>query len=147
MLPIVVVGAGPAGMMIAYQLASNGVHVRVLERHKDFDREFRGEFAQPSMIDALDAIGILEPLRREGRVMPIRAVRMHVGSHAFASTEGPGGTAAGQAIHQPSLLRAFHRACEGFSHYRLDLGATVRHVDTVFERLRALVGELEPVHA
>ena len=28
-----------------------------------------------------------------------------------------------------------------------DLGATVRHVDTVFERLRALVGEEEPVHA
>jgi adenylosuccinate lyase len=28
-----------------------------------------------------------------------------------------------------------------------DLDATVRHVDTVFERLRALVGEEEPVHA
>jgi adenylosuccinate lyase len=27
-----------------------------------------------------------------------------------------------------------------------DLAATVRHVDTVFERLRALVGEKEPVH-
>ena len=28
-----------------------------------------------------------------------------------------------------------------------DLDATVRHVDTVFERLRALVGKEEPVHA
>jgi adenylosuccinate lyase len=28
-----------------------------------------------------------------------------------------------------------------------DLAATVRHVDTVFERLHALVGKGEPVHA
>jgi hypothetical protein len=28
-----------------------------------------------------------------------------------------------------------------------DLDATVRHVDTVFERLRALAGKEEPVHA
>ena len=28
-----------------------------------------------------------------------------------------------------------------------DLDATVRHVDTVFERLRALVRKEEPVHA
>jgi 2-polyprenyl-6-methoxyphenol hydroxylase-like FAD-dependent oxidoreductase len=125
MLPIVVVGAGPAGMMLAYQLVSNGVPVRVLERHKDFDREFRGEFAQPSLIDALDALGILEPLRLDGRVIPIRAVRMHFRAHPFASNVGPGGSAAGHAIHQPSLLRAFHRACEAFPHYRLDFGATV----------------------
>jgi 2-polyprenyl-6-methoxyphenol hydroxylase-like FAD-dependent oxidoreductase len=125
MLPIVVVGAGPAGMMLAYQLASNGVPVRVLERHKDFDREFRGEFAQPSLIEALDCLGILEPLRRDGRVIPIRAVRMHYRSHAFATNVGPNGSAAGQAIHQPSLLQAFHRACEPFPHYQLDFGATV----------------------
>jgi 2-polyprenyl-6-methoxyphenol hydroxylase-like FAD-dependent oxidoreductase len=70
MLPIVIVGAGPSGMMLAYQLASNGVPVRVLERHKDFDREFRGEFAQPSLSEALGGIGVLEPLRRDGRVIP-----------------------------------------------------------------------------
>jgi 2-polyprenyl-6-methoxyphenol hydroxylase-like FAD-dependent oxidoreductase len=125
MLPIVIVGAGPAGMMLAYQLATNGIPVRVLERHKDFDREFRGEFAQPSLIEALDAIGILEPLRQDGRVMPIRAVRMYYRTRAFASNVGPGGAPAGEAIHQPSLLRAFHHACESFPHYRLDLGAAV----------------------
>jgi 2-polyprenyl-6-methoxyphenol hydroxylase-like FAD-dependent oxidoreductase len=152
MHPIVVVGAGPAGMMLAYQLASNNVPVRVLERHKDFDREFRGEFAQPSLVDALDAIGILEPLRRDGRVMPIRAVRMHFRSHAFASNVGPGGGAAGQAIHQPSLLRAFHRACSAFPHYRLDFGATVTGMvaseDGRITGVRARIGgNEEPIDA
>jgi 2-polyprenyl-6-methoxyphenol hydroxylase-like FAD-dependent oxidoreductase len=51
MEPIVIVGAGPAGMMLAYQLAANGISVRVFERHKDFEREFRGEFAQPSLLE------------------------------------------------------------------------------------------------
>jgi 2-polyprenyl-6-methoxyphenol hydroxylase-like FAD-dependent oxidoreductase len=37
---VVIVGAGPAGMMLAYQLVSSGVKVRVLERHPDFQREF-----------------------------------------------------------------------------------------------------------
>jgi 2-polyprenyl-6-methoxyphenol hydroxylase-like FAD-dependent oxidoreductase len=128
MAPIVIVGAGPAGMMLAYQLASNDVPVRVLERHKDFDREFRGEFAQPSLLAALDPIGILEPLRRDGRVMPIRAVRMHFRTRAFASNVGPDGGPAGEAIHQPSFLLALHRECERFAHYRLDLGATVTGV-------------------
>ena len=30
-------------MMLAYQLVSNGVPVRVLEQHAGFDREFRGD--------------------------------------------------------------------------------------------------------
>jgi 2-polyprenyl-6-methoxyphenol hydroxylase-like FAD-dependent oxidoreductase len=59
---IVIVGAGPAGMMLAYQLASNGIQVRVLERHPDFEREFRGELMQRSVIEQLENAGILRLL-------------------------------------------------------------------------------------
>jgi 2-polyprenyl-6-methoxyphenol hydroxylase-like FAD-dependent oxidoreductase len=45
---VVIAGAGPAGMILAYQLARRGVPVRVLERHPDFEREFRGELIGPS---------------------------------------------------------------------------------------------------
>ena len=38
-----VVGGGPGGMMLALLLARQGVPVTVLEAHKDFDREFRGD--------------------------------------------------------------------------------------------------------
>jgi 2-polyprenyl-6-methoxyphenol hydroxylase-like FAD-dependent oxidoreductase len=30
---VVIIGAGPAGMMLAYLLVTNGISVRVLERH------------------------------------------------------------------------------------------------------------------
>jgi 2-polyprenyl-6-methoxyphenol hydroxylase-like FAD-dependent oxidoreductase len=112
-------------MMLAYQLASNGVPVRVFERHKDFDREFRGEFAQPSVLDPLERLGVLPELRRRGRVMPIQAVRMHHREHVFASNVGPDGRASGEAIHQASLLSLLHEQCVRFPGYRLDLGAPV----------------------
>ena len=44
--------------------------MRVLERHKDFDREFRGEFAQPSLLEALDQLGIVSELRKSGGSCP-----------------------------------------------------------------------------
>ena len=37
-----VVGGGPAGIMLGYLLAREGVHVTVLEKHQDFFRDFRG---------------------------------------------------------------------------------------------------------
>lgn len=151
MTPILIVGAGPAGMTLAYQLASNGVPVRVLERHKDFDREFRGEFAQPSLIEALEPLAILPPLRQAGRVMPIRAVRMHFRSRQFASNVGPNGGPAGEAVHQPSFLGLLHEQCQRFPGYRLDLGATVTTLETTGGRVTGvtarIAGKETPIEA
>lgn len=43
----IVVGAGPAGALLAYILASRGVPVTLIERQSDFAREFRGEGLLP----------------------------------------------------------------------------------------------------
>jgi 2-polyprenyl-6-methoxyphenol hydroxylase-like FAD-dependent oxidoreductase len=141
-LPVVIVGAGPAGMMLAYQLASNGVAVRVLERHKDFDREFRGEFVQPSVVAVLDELGILDALRANGRVAPIRAVRMHRGTRVFASNVGHDGGPAGQALHQPSFLALLHEECARHAGYRLDLGAKVDELVEEGGRVRGVVAQI-----
>jgi 2-polyprenyl-6-methoxyphenol hydroxylase-like FAD-dependent oxidoreductase len=57
-----VVGGGPGGMMLALLLARRGIDVTVLEAHKDFDREFRGDTIHPSILEILDQIGLAEPL-------------------------------------------------------------------------------------
>lgn len=64
---IVIAGAGPAGMMLAYQLVSNGVPVRVIEQHPDFDREFRGDLIGPSVLPTLERLGLLSVLVRRGQ--------------------------------------------------------------------------------
>lgn len=55
-----VVGGGPAGMMLGYLLARQGVRVTVLEKHLDFFRDFRGDTVHPSTLEVLNELGLLK---------------------------------------------------------------------------------------
>ncbi|MEU1788296.1 FAD-dependent oxidoreductase [Streptomyces sparsogenes] len=68
-----VVGGGPAGMMLGLLLARAGVEVTVLEKHRDFLRDFRGDTVHPSTLRLLDELGLGErfarlPSRRLGEM-------------------------------------------------------------------------------
>ncbi len=53
-----VVGGGPAGMVLGLLLARAGVEVTVLEKHADFLRDFRGDTVHPTTMDLLDELGL-----------------------------------------------------------------------------------------
>jgi len=57
-----VVGGGPAGMMLGFLLARAGISVTVLEKHKDFLRDFRGDTIHPSTLRLMDELGLLDAL-------------------------------------------------------------------------------------
>jgi 2-polyprenyl-6-methoxyphenol hydroxylase-like FAD-dependent oxidoreductase len=57
-----IVGGGPGGAMLGLLLARRGVRVALLEMHKDFDREFRGDTIHPSVMEILDQIGLADKL-------------------------------------------------------------------------------------
>jgi 2-polyprenyl-6-methoxyphenol hydroxylase-like FAD-dependent oxidoreductase len=48
--------------MLALLLARRGIPVTLLEMHKDFDREFRGDTVHPSTLEILDQIGLADKL-------------------------------------------------------------------------------------
>ena len=54
-----IVGGGPAGIMLGFLLARAGIEVTVLEKHKDFFRDFRGDTIHPSTLQLLHELGLL----------------------------------------------------------------------------------------
>jgi 2-polyprenyl-6-methoxyphenol hydroxylase-like FAD-dependent oxidoreductase len=57
-----VVGAGPAGAILALLLARKGIAVTLLEAHGNFDRDFRGDTLHPAILEILDEIGLADKL-------------------------------------------------------------------------------------
>src|ERR1700692_2309450 len=60
----VIVGGGPAGMMAGYLSARAGVPVAVLEKHQDFNRDFRGDTVHPSTLELMHELGLLQGFLR-----------------------------------------------------------------------------------
>jgi 2-polyprenyl-6-methoxyphenol hydroxylase-like FAD-dependent oxidoreductase len=55
-----IAGGGPAGMMLGFLLARAGIEVTVLEKHKDFLRDFRGDTIHPSTLELMHELGLLD---------------------------------------------------------------------------------------
>ncbi|MEO7364739.1 MAG: FAD-dependent oxidoreductase [Sphingomicrobium sp.] len=57
---LIIVGGGPAGVMAGLLFARAGCSVRILEKHADFFRDFRGDTVHPSTMEILSQLGMLE---------------------------------------------------------------------------------------
>jgi 2-polyprenyl-6-methoxyphenol hydroxylase-like FAD-dependent oxidoreductase len=57
-----IVGSGPAGAVLALLLARQGIAVTLLEAHRDFDRDFRGDTLQPSVLEIMEELGLSDGL-------------------------------------------------------------------------------------
>src|SRR6202789_1340153 len=55
-----IIGGGPAGIMLGFLLARQGIDVTVLEKYKDFFRDFRGDTIHPSTLQLLYELGWLD---------------------------------------------------------------------------------------
>ena len=79
---VLIIGAGPAGMTLAYLLARRGVPVTVLETHHDFSRTFRGEGLQRSGIDAFRQMGLAEQFDRVPQI-ELKTIEIYFGGQQF----------------------------------------------------------------
>ena len=61
----VIAGGGPAGMMAGYLFARAGVPVAVLEKHADFNRDFRGDTIHPSTLELMHELGLLDEFLKQ----------------------------------------------------------------------------------
>jgi 2-polyprenyl-6-methoxyphenol hydroxylase-like FAD-dependent oxidoreductase len=62
--------------MLGFLLARAGVEVMVLEKHKDFFRDFRGDTIHPSTLELMDELGLLEDFLRQNH-QELREITAH----------------------------------------------------------------------
>lgn len=79
---IIIVGAGPVGLTLAYGLARNGVAVTVIETELSVSRQLRASTFHPPTLDMLEPWGITQELIAQGRITPTWQIRLHeTGEH------------------------------------------------------------------
>ncbi|MFF4473630.1 monooxygenase [Streptomyces sp. NPDC001599] len=67
---VIVVGAGPTGLMLACELALAGVRTRILERRAEPQRDSRALTLHPRSVELMDQRGLLDRFLPLGRAMP-----------------------------------------------------------------------------
>src|SRR6185503_7001376 len=67
---IVIVGAGPVGLVTALRLASFGIPSLVLEKSSDVPRDLRATTFHPPTLDMLEDLGVLADIEPLGVVTP-----------------------------------------------------------------------------
>ena len=132
-LPVVVVGAGPTGVVAALALAAHGVEVVVLERHEDVYALPRAVHLDDEAARVLQSVGIADEFA--GLSRPTRGLRLLDARHRTMA-EFPRSTAPGRHGHpsanlfdQPDLERALRRRLQTTPSVRLRTGVEVVGVE------------------
>ncbi|MFE9143919.1 FAD-dependent monooxygenase [Streptomyces tubercidicus] len=67
---VIVVGAGPTGLMLGTELALGGVRVQILERRTEAQRNSRALTLHPRSVELMDQRGLVERFLARGRPVP-----------------------------------------------------------------------------
>ena len=76
-LPILISGAGPVGLVLAWRLSRAGLPVRVFEREPRLAPMLRSSTFHPPTLDMLDEDGVSAALHQAGRITPTWQIRLH----------------------------------------------------------------------
>jgi 3-(3-hydroxy-phenyl)propionate hydroxylase len=81
---VIIVGAGPVGLVAGARLQSTGVDFLILEAEAEPSDDLRASTFHPPTLEMLDTLGFAEPLIARGLISPTWQVRMHeTGEHAL----------------------------------------------------------------
>lgn len=125
-----IVGGGPAGAVLALLLARQGISVTLLEAHKDFERDFRGDTIHPSVMQIMEELGLSDRLlqlphskmRRLSLQTPQDTVTLADFSHL--KTRYP----YIMMLPQVKFLEFITQEAQQYPHFHLVMGANVQEL-------------------
>lgn len=93
---VLVVGAGPTGLVLAIQAHDHGAHVRIVERRREAFRPSRALILHPRTLEVLRPLGVTDPLLARADIAPeghlhlgSRVVRVRLAGFALPDTAFP----------------------------------------------------------
>jgi 2-polyprenyl-6-methoxyphenol hydroxylase-like FAD-dependent oxidoreductase len=122
---VLIIGAGPAGLTLALDLARRGTSFRLIEAEQTPFEGSRGKGIQPRTLEIFDYLGVIDPILAAGAPYP--KFRTHVGPLSFRAGSLGSSKPLTEAVPYPNLWMVPQARTE----------AILR------ERLRALGGEVE----
>jgi 2-polyprenyl-6-methoxyphenol hydroxylase-like FAD-dependent oxidoreductase len=123
---VVIAGAGPAGAALAHVLARRGLEVTLVERQRDFAREFRGEVLMPSGIDVIEQLGLGGPFAAVPQIRPERLDLHRNGRLVTALEFGAETDVVPRVVSQPAMLEMLVAEAARFPGFRLLRGTAVQ---------------------
>ena len=73
-ISVLIVGAGPTGLILACDLARRGVDFRIVEKATEYAAGSRGKGMQPRSLEVLDDLGVIDRILIHGQFhLPIRS--------------------------------------------------------------------------
>lgn len=135
---ILVVGAGPAGLSLALQLARAGRRVTLLEARRDFARGLRGDALMPCGLEALARMGWWKALER----LPQRSLQgwsvWLEGRRLFTAAEPLGSLQPCRLVPQQALLEAMLAEALSLDTFHWEPGSAVSELLAWGGRIRGV---------
>ena len=127
MSQVIIIGAGPAGACLSLILSQRDIPVTLIERRRNFNREFRGEILMPSGFEALMQLGIDEKLNKVSNHSPCQ-LKFFLNKKQILEINQKEvlGEQSIKAISQVDLLETLVKECKRYPCFKFYRGASVK---------------------